>query len=31
MIKSEEEFLGLKYGEEYEKYRGAVPRIIKLF
>ncbi len=31
MIRSEEEFLSLKYGEEYEKYCSAVPRIIKLF
>jgi protein-S-isoprenylcysteine O-methyltransferase Ste14 len=31
MIRSEEEFLELKYGEEYEKYRSVVPRIIKLF
>lgn len=31
MIKSEEEFLSQKYGEEYEKYCNRVPRIIKLF
>jgi protein-S-isoprenylcysteine O-methyltransferase Ste14 len=31
MIRSEEEFLELKYGEEYEIYRSVVPRIIKLF
>jgi protein-S-isoprenylcysteine O-methyltransferase Ste14 len=31
MIRSEEEFLELKYDEEYEKYCSAVPRIIKLF
>jgi protein-S-isoprenylcysteine O-methyltransferase Ste14 len=31
MIRSEEEFLELKYAEEYEKYCSAVPRIIKLF
>ena len=31
MIRSEEEFLELKYDEEYEKYCNAVPRIIKLF
>jgi protein-S-isoprenylcysteine O-methyltransferase Ste14 len=31
MIRSEEEFLMLKYGEEYEKYCNTVPRIIKLF
>ena len=31
MIRSEEEFLNLKYGEEYEKYCSAVPRAIKLF
>jgi len=31
MIKSEEEFLSQKYGEEYEKYCNGVPRIIKLF
>ena len=31
MIRSEEEFLSLKYGEEYEKYCSAVPRIIRLF
>ena len=31
MIRSEEEFLNLRYGEEYEKYCSAVPRVIKLF
>ncbi len=31
MIRSEEEFLILSYGKEYEKYCSAVPRIIKLF
>jgi len=31
MIKSEEEFLSKKYGEEYEKYCNGVPRTIKLF
>ncbi|MGK7929066.1 MAG: isoprenylcysteine carboxylmethyltransferase family protein [Spirulina sp.] len=31
MIRSEEEFLSLNYGKEYEKYCSAVPRIIKLF
>ncbi len=31
MIRSEEEFLNLMYGEEYEKYCSAVPRVIKLF
>jgi len=31
MIKSEEEFLRLKYGNEYEEYCNTVPRIIKLF
>ena len=31
MIRSEEEFLKLRYGEEYEKYCSAVPRVIKLF
>lgn len=31
MIRSEEEFLNLRYGEEYKKYCKAVPRIIKLF
>lgn len=30
MIRTEEEFLGLKYGEVYEKYCNTVPRIIKL-
>jgi protein-S-isoprenylcysteine O-methyltransferase Ste14 len=30
MIQSEEEFLSLRYGEEYEKYCNAVPRIFKL-
>jgi protein-S-isoprenylcysteine O-methyltransferase Ste14 len=30
MIRTEEEFLGLKYGEVYEKYFNTVPRIIKL-
>jgi protein-S-isoprenylcysteine O-methyltransferase Ste14 len=31
MIKSEEEFLSLRYGEEYKRYCNSVPRIIKLF
>jgi protein-S-isoprenylcysteine O-methyltransferase Ste14 len=31
MIKSEEEFLQLRYGEEYKYYCGKVPRIIKLY
>ena len=31
MIRSEEEFLRAGYGEEYEKYCKAVPRVIKLF
>ena len=31
MIRSEEEFLSLRYGEEYEKYCSKVPRVIKLF
>jgi protein-S-isoprenylcysteine O-methyltransferase Ste14 len=31
MIRSEEEFLNLRYGEEYEKYCSTVPRVIKLF
>ena len=31
MIRSEEEFLNLRYGEEYEKYCSDVPRVIKLF
>jgi len=31
MIRSEEEFLNLTYGEEYEKYCSAVPRVIKIF
>jgi len=31
MVRSEEEFLVLKYGEEYERYRRTVPRIIKFF
>jgi protein-S-isoprenylcysteine O-methyltransferase Ste14 len=31
MIKSEEEFLGLAYGKEYEKYCQFVPRIGKFF
>lgn len=31
MIKSEEEYLGMKYGEEYERYKSIVPRVIKLF
>jgi protein-S-isoprenylcysteine O-methyltransferase Ste14 len=31
MIRSEEEFLNLRYGEEYEEYCNAVPRVIKLF
>jgi len=31
MIKSEEEFLSRRYGEEYERYCNSVPRIIKLF
>ena len=30
MIRSEEEFLNLRYGKEYEKYFSAVPRVIKL-
>ena len=31
MIKTEEEFLANKYGEEYQKYCNDVPRLIKLF
>ena len=31
MIRSEEEFLNLKYGKEYEKYFSDVPRVIKFF
>ncbi len=31
MIRSEEEFLNLRYGEEYDRYCSAVPRVIKLF
>lgn len=31
MIKSEEEFLSHKYGEEYDRYCNSVPRIIKPF
>ena len=31
MIRSEEEFLNLTYGKEYEKYFSDVPRVIKLF
>ena len=31
MIRSEEEFLNSRYGEEYEKYCRTVPRVIKLF
>ena len=31
MIRSEEEFLNLRYGKEYEKYCSDVPRVIKLF
>lgn len=31
MVKSEEEFLSQKYGEEYKKYCNSVPRIIKPF
>ncbi len=31
MIRSEEEFLSLRYGEEYDRYCSAVPRVIKLF
>ncbi len=31
MIRSEEEFLNLRYGKEYEKYFSDVPRVIKLF
>ena len=31
MIRSEEEFLKLRYGEEYESYCRTVPRVIKLF
>ena len=31
MIRSEEEFLNSRYGEEYEKYCSTVPRVIKLF
>ena len=31
MIRSEEEFLNLRYGEEYKKYCSAVSRVIKLF
>ena len=31
MIGSEEEFLNLRYGKEYEKYFSDVPRVIKLF
>jgi protein-S-isoprenylcysteine O-methyltransferase Ste14 len=31
MIRSEEEFLNLRYGEEYEKYCRTVPRVIKIF
>ncbi len=30
MIKSEEEFLTQKYGEEYEMYCKDVPRVFKL-
>lgn len=30
MVQTEEEFLNLRYGEKYEKYCSAVPRIIKL-
>ena len=30
MIKSEEEFLSIKFGKEYENYCNIVPRIIKL-
>ena len=31
MIKSEEEFLSQRYGDEYQRYCNSVPRIIKLF
>jgi len=31
MIRSEEEFLSLRYGEEYEIYCSTAPRVIKLF
>jgi protein-S-isoprenylcysteine O-methyltransferase Ste14 len=31
MIRSEEEFLNLRYGKEYKKYCSAVSRVIKLF
>ena len=31
MIRSEEEFLNLRYGEEYENYCREVPRVIKIF
>lgn len=31
MVLSEEEFLRLKYDEEYEKYCNIVPRVFKLF
>ncbi len=30
MILSEEEFLNLKYGEEYQRYCSSVPRVIKI-
>jgi len=30
MVQTEEEFLKLRYGEEYRKYCSAVPRVIKL-
>jgi protein-S-isoprenylcysteine O-methyltransferase Ste14 len=30
MVKTEEEFLNLRYAEKYKKYCSAVPRIIKL-
>lgn len=31
MIRSEEEFLNLRYGEEYQRYCSSVPRLIKIF
>lgn len=31
MIRSDEEFLNLRYGEEYQKYYSSVPRVIKIF
>ncbi len=31
MVKSEEEFLNMKYQEEYKEYCKIVPRVIKLF